>query len=172
MFSLVLHSFVVDPWHFGTDPDPRTHAPGQWIRLRIRIRIQEDQKRTDPDPQHRLCCWVIGPLVSVSDPACIRINRVNGSGKKLGNFMFRSAGCSLLRAEGYTCGLDVLYGDQIFLNFTSSKPWIRNQWIQFRNTEALSTMRYVGWREYWQRSTREYWMIYRGSGNISGGSVR
>jgi hypothetical protein len=24
--------------------------------------------------------------------------------------MFRSAGCSLLRAEGYSCSLDVLYG--------------------------------------------------------------
>jgi hypothetical protein len=28
--------------------------------------------------------------------------------KKLGNFMFLNAGCSLLRAEGFFCNLDVL----------------------------------------------------------------
>jgi hypothetical protein len=31
--------------------------------------------------------------------------------KKLRNFMFgKSAGCSLLRAEGFFCSLDILYG--------------------------------------------------------------
>jgi hypothetical protein len=30
--------------------------------------------------------------------------------KKLKNFMFSSAGCFLLRAEGFSCSLDVLYG--------------------------------------------------------------
>ncbi len=64
--------------------------------------------------------------------------------KKLRNFMFGSAGCSLLRAEGFSCSLDVLYGGlgksklkflnkkiQTFFkavnfsNFWSSKPWIR-----------------------------------------------
>jgi hypothetical protein len=30
--------------------------------------------------------------------------------KKGRNFMFGSAGCSLLRAEGFSCGLDVLHG--------------------------------------------------------------
>jgi hypothetical protein len=30
--------------------------------------------------------------------------------KKLINFMFCSAGCSFLRAEGFSCSLDVLYG--------------------------------------------------------------
>jgi hypothetical protein len=30
--------------------------------------------------------------------------------KKVRNFMFKSAGYSLLRVEGYSCGLDVLYG--------------------------------------------------------------
>jgi hypothetical protein len=29
---------------------------------------------------------------------------------KIRNFMFRSAGCSLFRAEGLLSGLDVLYG--------------------------------------------------------------
>ncbi len=32
------------------------------------------------------------------------------SRKKLRNFMFLIAGCSLLRAEGFFCNLDVLYG--------------------------------------------------------------
>ncbi len=56
-----------------------------------------------------------------------RFNKVSGSGfgfwirsrrakmnhknrQKLRNFMFWSAGCSLLRAEGFICSLDVLYG--------------------------------------------------------------
>jgi hypothetical protein len=46
-------------------------------------------------------------------------NRVSGSrrpkmahkhSKKLRNFMVWSTGCSLLRAEGFFCNLDVLYG--------------------------------------------------------------
>jgi hypothetical protein len=56
--------------------------------------------------------------------------------KKLRNFMFGSAGCSLLRAEGFSCSLDILYGGLgisklqflsavIFLNFWSSEPLIR-----------------------------------------------
>jgi hypothetical protein len=63
---------------------------------------------------------------------------------KLRNLMFCSAGCSLLRAEGFFCSLDVLYGGLgigklqilikkilhffsavIFFNFWLSKPWIR-----------------------------------------------
>jgi hypothetical protein len=49
---------------------------------------------------------------SVSDPDRIRIQ----SGQwiqiriALRNFMFLSAGCSLLGAEGFSCCLDVLYG--------------------------------------------------------------
>ena len=58
--------------------------------------------------------------------------------------MYGSAGCSLLRADGFLCSLDVLYGGLekgklwffdtnffkfftavIFSNFWSSKPWIR-----------------------------------------------
>ncbi len=64
--------------------------------------------------------------------------------KKLRKFMFWSAGCSLLRAEGFSCNLGVLYGGLwisklhflikkyeffpaviFFSNFWSSKPWIR-----------------------------------------------
>ncbi len=63
--------------------------------------------------------------------------------KKSRIFMFLSAGCSLLRAEGFSCSLGVLYGGlginklqflikeieikfpatvQIFFNFKSSNP--------------------------------------------------
>ncbi len=40
----------------------------------------------------------------------IRIQIQEGKNrKKLGNFMFWSAGCAVLRAEGFSCSLDVLY---------------------------------------------------------------
>jgi hypothetical protein len=65
----------------------------------------ENSRVADPDP----------------DPYWIRIQSVSGYGsrrakmtlksrKKSRNFMFLSAGCSLLRAEGFFCILDVLYG--------------------------------------------------------------
>ncbi len=67
--------------------------------------------------------------------------------KKLINFTSLSTGCSLLRAEGFSCSLDVLFGGLekqfaifdkknlekkifrsiFFFNFWSSKPWIRIQ---------------------------------------------
>ncbi len=64
--------------------------------------------------------------------------------KKYINFIFWSAGCSLLRAEGVSCSLDVLYGKTFlavffFCKFWLSKPWIRIRihlkcwiWIRFR----------------------------------------
>jgi hypothetical protein len=33
-------SSVLDPWDFGTDPDPRIHSLNLWIRLWIRIRLE------------------------------------------------------------------------------------------------------------------------------------
>ncbi len=80
--------------------------------------------------------------------------------KKVQKFMFRSTGCSLLRAEGFSCRLDVLYwGLRIsklqfwIVNFWSWNPgsgsglvfsvkcWIRirvrNQWIRIRNTAKI-----------------------------------
>jgi hypothetical protein len=39
-----------------------------------------------------------------------RAKMTQKSRKKLRNFMFGSAGCSLLRAEGFFCNLDDLYG--------------------------------------------------------------
>ncbi len=58
---------------------------------------------------------------SVSDPDCIRIQSAcqwiririrnpDPGEQKLRNIMFWSAGCALLRSEGFFCSLDVLYG--------------------------------------------------------------
>ncbi len=62
-----------------------------------------------------------GASVSDPDPDSIRSVDPSGSGsrrakmthksrKKLRYFMFSSAGCFLLRAEGFFCSLDVLSG--------------------------------------------------------------
>jgi hypothetical protein len=32
---IFVSSSVVDPWHFGVDPDPEIHASDKWIRIRI-----------------------------------------------------------------------------------------------------------------------------------------
>jgi hypothetical protein len=48
--------------------------------------------------------------LSVADPDWIRI-QAGKNRKKFINFSFEVlAGCSLLRAEGFSCSLDVLYG--------------------------------------------------------------
>jgi hypothetical protein len=62
------------------NPDWIRIQSGQWIRIR------------NPDP----------------DPEGQKLTHKNK--KKLRNFIFWSAGCSLLRAEGFSCSLDVLYG--------------------------------------------------------------
>ncbi len=115
-------------------------------------------------------------LDSVSDPDSIRsvdpcpdsesgsVSRrakmTNISTKKLKNIMFWSAGCSLLRVEGFFCSLKIFHGglkkgifQQYFLFYFwfsipwiqigsgsgsgsvfSLKCWIRIKWIQIRNT--------------------------------------
>jgi hypothetical protein len=71
--------------------------------------------------------------------------------KKLRNFMFWSAGCSLFRAEGFSCTLDVLYGGLGI----SKWIWIRIQWIRIRNTawRALCGCRFASlwWGAIWIR---------------------
>ncbi len=78
-------------------------------------------------PDLRLCRWLIflqyfkrhcalRELAKMQDPYSEsgswtrRVKMTHKSRKKLRNFMFWSAGCSLLRAEGFFCNLDVLYG--------------------------------------------------------------
>ncbi len=63
--------------------------------------------------------------------------------KKLRNFMFWSAGYSLLRTKGFSCSLDVLYGglgisELQFLIKKYLKCWIRirTQWIRILNTAS------------------------------------
>jgi hypothetical protein len=53
------------------------------------------------------------PLSSVdpeSGSGSSRAKMTHKNRRKLINFMFLSAGCYLLRSEGYSCSLDVLYG--------------------------------------------------------------
>jgi hypothetical protein len=54
--------------------------------------------------------------------------------KKLINFIFRSTGCSIFRAEGFSCSLDIAIFDQkkkkifllyFFLKILVIKPWIQ-----------------------------------------------
>ncbi len=42
--------------------------------------------------------------------------------KKVNKFHFLRAGCSLFRAEGFSCSLDVLYGGIFFLVFGHQSP--------------------------------------------------
>jgi hypothetical protein len=58
-----------------------------------------------------------------------RTNMTHKNRKKLINFIFVSAGCSLLRAEGFSCSLNALYGGLgiffsciFFLKFLVMKP--------------------------------------------------
>ncbi len=76
-----------------------------------------------------------------------RAKNTHKNREKVNKFHFLNTGCSLLRAEGFSCGLDILYGGLgisklhffyqkkkkkktifsciFFLNFLSLKPWIR-----------------------------------------------
>ncbi len=84
----------------------------------------------------------------------IRIQEVKNDPEKLKKvniFMTLSVGCSFLRAEGFSCSLDVLYGglsiskmrvfNQYFFNFWSSKPWIGSGWSEFGST----TLQSISW---------------------------
>jgi hypothetical protein len=58
--------------------------------------------------KHSMKCFRSGSRL---DPDSIMWAKMTHKGrKKLRNFMFLCAGCSLLRAEGFFCGLDVIYG--------------------------------------------------------------
>ncbi len=92
--------------------------------FRIRIRIGSLFNQVSGSGSGSLFGIWIGINGGKNDPQKLK--------KKKKNFMFWSAGCSLLRAEGFFCNLDVLYeGTGIgklwiwCLNFWSSKPWIR-----------------------------------------------
>ncbi len=71
--------------------------------ISMRIRIQRQQQILDPDQ-----CFGSGFHPDWTQSRRTKMTHKNL--KKLRNFMFWSAGCSLLRAEGCFCSLDVLYG--------------------------------------------------------------
>jgi hypothetical protein len=66
--------------------------------LQDRIRILKDKKISN----HNQYC--------VSGPGSRRAKITQKNRKKIIIFIFLSAGCSLLRAEGFFCSLDFLYG--------------------------------------------------------------
>ncbi len=68
----------------------------------------EEEKLTSDSVQLILPCRVSDPdPYSESGSRSRRAKMTHKSRKKLRNFMFWSAGCSLLRAEGFFCNLDV-----------------------------------------------------------------
>ncbi len=86
------------------DPDPQhcilqicSFTSGFRIRIRIRIRIN-------------LSCW-IRIRIQIADPDPDPGGQNDPKIRKKDRiFIFWSAGCSLLRAEGFSCSLGVLYG--------------------------------------------------------------
>jgi hypothetical protein len=117
-------------------------------------------------PLHALCCLSSVCCVFLDFSRCCGSGSGSGSKrtkmthknrKKWINFIFWSAGCSLLRAKGFSCSLTILYGglgisklqflikkrrkdfSAVFFstNFCLSKPWIRIRinlkwWIRIR----------------------------------------
>ncbi len=67
----------------------------------------------DPDPHGSALIWVAGSGSAFKLRIRIRSRRAkmtHKNRKKYRIFMFWSAGCSFLRAEGFSCSLGVLYG--------------------------------------------------------------
>ncbi len=106
-----------------------------------------------PDPHVSGLIWVAGSESGSAFKLLIRIQEGKNDPQKYKKstiFMFLSTGCSLLRAEGFSCSLGVLYGGlgisklqffikkieikfpaiYFFFNFRSSNPGSR---IQIRN---------------------------------------
>ncbi len=69
---------------------------GSWFR---KTRV------SDPDPHGSALIWL-----AVSGSGSRRAKMTHKNRKKSRIFMFLSTGCSLLRAEGFSCSLGVLYG--------------------------------------------------------------
>ncbi len=68
----------------------------------------------------------VSDLDSQSGSGSKRAKLAHKIGIRFVNFVFRNAGCSLLRAEGFSCFyLDGLFLAVNFFQFWSSKPWIR-----------------------------------------------
>ncbi len=109
----------VRPWNGSADPDPYQNVtdPTPFFRIlysRFFIKCWVDLK--DLFGQHaRWCSTVLDRKYFFlqcceSGSGSRREKITHKNRKKLINFFFWSAGCSLLKAEGFSCGLDDLYG--------------------------------------------------------------
>ncbi len=104
-------------------PSPiKNHVPGTWwldgmdadlVHARLHHVVEEhgpEVRVADPDPNWiriKSCQWIQIPVFGIR----IRIQEGKNDPQKvekIRNFMFWSAGCFLLRAEGFFCNLDVL----------------------------------------------------------------
>ncbi len=68
-------------------------------------RVSDPDPYPDPDPHGSALIWAVGSGSGSRRGKMIQKNR-----KKDRIFIFWSVGCSLLRAEGFSCSLGVLYG--------------------------------------------------------------
>jgi hypothetical protein len=81
----------------------------------------------------------------VPGPGSRRAKMTDKIRKKVINFMFWSAGCSLLRTEGFSCSLDVLYGGlgisklQFFYQKNKEKKLCCCIFVQFVVIKTLDT---------------------------------
>jgi hypothetical protein len=110
-----------------------------------------------PDQQGKIQCFGFGSVfvphsIKLVDPepnsesgyGSIREKMTHKNRKKLINFMFRGAGCSLLKAEGFSCVLDVRYeGLRIsklqFLIKKNIKFFFSCKFVQFLIIRILDT---------------------------------
>ena len=79
------------------------------------FRVSDPDLYPDPDPHGSALIWAVGSESRSAHKLRIRIRIHEGKNdpknrKKDRIFIFWSAGCSLLRAEGFSCSLGVLYG--------------------------------------------------------------
>ncbi len=125
-------------------------------------------------------------LQNLSESKCYEsgLNQLSGSGSrpkwppkiKERNFMFWIAACSLLKAEGFSCSVDVLYGDpamsllkflikNIVNNFLAGSFchfWSSKAWIQIRIGIQIQCWIWMQIRNQWSRirNTAEIYPIY------------
>ncbi len=113
---------------------------GRWLRSEPALVAQCNQYWW-PGIRIRIRIWSVFNQVSGTRSGSRRAKMTHKSIKKIKNLMFWSAGCSLLRAEGFFCNfmedlglvngcfwskkINFLISCKFFFKFWSSKPWIR-----------------------------------------------
>ncbi len=97
----------------------------------------------DPDLHGSALIWVAGSAYAFKLRIRIRRAKMTKKYKKYRIFMFWSAGCFLLRAEGFSCSLGVLYGGLGIskLQFLIKKIKIKisscNFFVRFRSSNSI-----------------------------------